>query len=146
MRNLLLTFVVCLVAGLVYAGADGIPLVIEVSETTTNTTFTTEPIDGYIVGLTFSADEAVVTGNVSLVCLTNVNCDTEQTIYSNGAFVSSAPIYPRVPVHNTSGVQLGSATNGFEPMLLVRTRVELRGHSATDSNKTVKAFLQLWDD
>ena len=130
---------------LAIAGTDMIPL--EIADVSTSavpsTVSAVQFVDGYVVSVELCWETAN-TGDVCIVAEDSF-CGNEVVIYSNAAFSSSDPIYPRVPVQDTGGVNLGVATNGYEPAYLVMEKLQLKATSASETNKTLKARVNLWN-
>lgn len=142
-----LCMLACIALPLLSDGAkpDAIQLKTDASVVTqTNYTDTSVVTEGYIVGLDIMCP-AAITANVSLVVCTNANFDVERLIYSNATMSASDTIMPRIPVDDTGGVALGVATNGFEPLFFVQSKVELRVNHSGSTNHVVKAKLNLWN-
>ena len=145
MRKLFTILAVLSLVTCAMAAPDSVPLVINniTTLTSTVTRATSVPLYGYIVAVELMVEGASFTGDVSLVVLTNANFGLEQTIYSNGSMTAGSKIYPRVPVHDISGVAIAAPTNAQERVYVVGHKLELRGDNASFTNKRVRATVLL---
>lgn len=128
----------------VLAGTDMVPF--EIDDVSTSAVPSTVSAESFVNGYVVSIELAWETANTGDVCIVTEDsfCGREVVIYSNAAFACDDPIYPRVPVQGTDGVDLGVATNGYEPPYLIMEKLQLKATSASETNKNLKARVNLW--